>query len=117
MIAPVPVHCFSITFNIISFETATQKLSVLGIFNFTWKDEILNWNPLAYRGIGFAKFPINQVWAPSIALAKLFDGHDVVADVVIYSYDGHATWIHVGKYNMVCHVTIQFIHLTSNGVL
>ena len=49
--------------------------------------------------------------APSIALAKSFDGHDVVgdpADVVIYSYDGHATWIHVGKYNMVCHVTIQF---------
>ena len=117
MIAPVPVHCFSITFNIISFETATQKLSVLGIFNFTWKDEILNWNPLAYGGIGFAKFPINQVWAPSIALAKSFDGHDVVADVVIYSYDEHATWIHVGKYNMVCHVTIQFIHLTSNDVL
>ena len=97
--------------NIISFETATQKLSVLGFFNFTWTDEILNWNPLAYGGIGFAKFPINQVWAPSIALAKSFDGHDVVgdpADVVIYSYDGHATWIHVGKYNMVCHVTIQF---------
>ena len=33
--------------NIIPFETATQKLSVLGIFNFTWTDEILNWNPLA----------------------------------------------------------------------
>ena len=66
---------------------------------------------MAYGGIGFAKFPISQVWAPSIALAKSFDGHDVVgdpADVVIYSYDGHGTWIHVGKYNMVCHVTIQF---------
>ena len=84
--------------SILSFETATQKLSVLGLFYFYWKDEILNWNPLAYEGIGFAKFPINQVWAPSIALAKSFDGNDNVADpsdVVIYTYDGNATYLSI----------------------
>ena len=108
---PVEVTFMFKLLNLIDFETATQKLSILGLFYFFWTDELLRWNPQNYGGIGAAKFPLNQVWSPTIALAKSFDGQANVedpSDVGFYLYTGNATWIHLGKYNLLCEVSIRF---------
>ena len=51
------------------------------------------------------------MWSPTIALVKSFDGQANVedpSDVGFYLYTGNATWIHLGKYNLLCEVSIRF---------
>ena len=59
-------HAVTVTFafslsNIIYFDTAYQRLSVMGTFFFFWNDEYLRWNYSSYGGLKVAKLPLSQV--------------------------------------------------------
>ena len=95
---------------IIELDTASQKFSVLGMFYFKWKDEILSWKPSSFGELKAVKFPSKEVWSPTMVLAKAFDGNGVIgngADIVTYASSGDATWVPEGIYHVICDVTIK----------
>ena len=97
--------------SITEFDTASQKLSILGLFYFQWNDEILAWNPYNYGGIRSAKFPRKEVWSPTMIISKAFDGNGNIGDkmdVITYSFSGDATWAPEGIYDVICDVTTKF---------
>ena len=93
------------------FITASQKLSVLGLFYFQWIDELLSWDTAMYNGIRLAKFPILQVWTPTMVLNKAFDGAGIIGhktDSVYYTDKGDATWVPEGIFTFICDVKTKF---------
>ena len=98
-------------FSIIEFETASQELSVLGMFYFMWNDELLSWEPPLYDGVNVAKFPLKEVWSPIMKISQASNGNGVIghtADIVTYASSGDATWVPEGTYSVICEVTIKF---------
>ena len=98
-------------FGITEFDTASQKLSVLGFFFFQWKDDILSWKPKSYGGIKVAKLPLKDIWSPVMTFNKDFHGSGVVGDGtdgVIFAHTGDATWTPAGIFSVFCDVTTKF---------
>ena len=97
--------------NVIQFDTATQKLSVLGTFFFVWKDELLTWNPTDYGGLTEAKLPLKEVWAPTMVISKSLDGQGLIGhptDIVTYTDEGYASWAPEGLLDIICDVNTKF---------
>ena len=107
---------FKVTFffqiiGITEFDTASQKLSILGFFDFEWIDEILSWEPKSHGSIKMAKLPLKDIWYPNIKFARDLQGNGVIGDQrdgVIFAHTGDVTWTPAGIFNVLCDVTTKF---------
>ena len=101
---------FSLT-GVLEFDTASQKLSVLGYFIFIWTDDMLVWNPLLHGTIGAVKFPFGLIWNPNVLYKTSFLGKGKIGDgdnIITALATGRVIWAPEGTYKMVCDVNIQF---------
>ena len=101
---------FSLT-GILSFDTASQILIVWGYFQMSWMDEMMAWNPYLYNGIAMTKFPIRQIWTPTLLIASSIDGVNEInnaADKLIVAANGYVVWSPEGTYKVYCDVNIKF---------
>ena len=48
------------------FVEATSKLSVNGVFQITWRDERLSWNPAMHQNILQTMVSQNKIWLPTM---------------------------------------------------
>ena len=107
----VTVTFFFRIFGITEFDTASQKLSMLGFFYFQWRDDMLSWKPTAYGGIKVAKLPLKDIWSPGMMFIRDLQGNGVIGDPedgVILSYTGDATWTPAGIFSIICDVSTKF---------
>ena len=96
---------------VFDLDTATQRLSILGYFTASWKDEFLVWNTSFYGGIKEIKLPVGQIWVPPLRLSLTHEGKGKIGDpddVVIIKSDGQ-TWLTTDNtYNLICDVDIRY---------
>ena len=108
---PVTVNgSFSLT-GVLDFDTASQKLSILGYFIFIWTDEMLVWNPLLHGQICEVKFPFGLIWNPSMLYKTSFLGKGKIGDgdnIITALATGRTIWAPEGTYKMICDVNIKF---------
>ena len=101
---------FSLT-GILEFDTASQKLTMLGYFIIMWSDEILVWNPVLHDGISVMKFPLGQIWTPALMIQTSFMGNGKIGsvdNVITVWSDGKVLWAPEDTYKIICDVNIQF---------
>ena len=96
---------------VFDLDTATQRLSILGYFTASWKDEFLVWNTSLYGGIEEIKLPVGQIWVPPLRLSLTHEGKGKIGDpddVAIIQSDGQ-TWLTTDNtYNLICDVDIRY---------
>ena len=96
---------------ITEFDTASQKLSILGFFYFQWRDDMLSWKPESYGGLKVAKLPLKDIWSPGMMFMRDLQGTGVIGDDregVIFANTGDATWTPAGIFNVICDVKTKF---------
>ena len=96
---------------ITEFDTASQKLSILGFFYFQWRDDMLSWEPKSYGGIKVAKLPLKDIWSLGMMFMRDLQGTGVIGDDregVILANTGDATWTPAGILNVICDVKTKF---------
>ena len=108
---PIDVSGSFVLQGVFDLDTATQRLSILGYFIVSWKDELLVWNTSLHGGIEEIKLPIDQIWVPPLRLALTHEGKGKVGDpddVVIIQSDGHSWLASDNTYDILCDVDIRY---------
>ena len=108
---PIDVTGSFVLQGVFDLDTATQRLSILGYFLVSWKDELLVWNTSLHGGIEEIKLPVDQIWVPPLRLALTHGGKGKVEDpddVVIIQSTGHSWLASDNTYDILCDVDIRY---------
>ena len=96
---------------ITEFDTARQKLSILGFFYLQWRDEMITWVPKSYGGQKAIKLPLKDIWYPAMKFIRDFKGSGTIGEPqesVIFAHTGDATWTPEGIFNVICDVNTRY---------
>ena len=96
---------------ILAFDTASQKLSILGYFIMKWSDEILVWDPLLHDLIEALRFPIGQVWTPNMMTLFSFAENSKIGspnDIITIWSNGTVRWTPENTFKILCDVNTKF---------
>ena len=96
---------------VFELDTVSQKLSILGYYMLSWRDEILVWNASTHSGIDKIKLPISQVWVPPLRFSQTHGGKGIIGDnddIVEITSDGRSALTTDNTYNIFCDVNIKF---------
>ena len=108
---PVKITGSFLLSGVLDFDTASQKLTILGYFIMVWSDEMLVWDSVLHDGIVEMKFPISQVWTPVMIASTSFAGNGKIGNddnVLSVSSRGYVLWVPEDTYKIICDVNIQF---------
>ena len=108
---PIDVLAIFLLQGVLELDTVSQKLSILGYFTVSWKNEILVWNASLHEGIDYIKLPIDQVWIPPLRLSLTYEGQGKIGnsdDIVELNSDGKTRLTTDNTYNVFCDVNIKF---------
>lgn len=108
---PVNVN---ITFNMVtiqSFNELDGELTVVGVFQLSWYDERIVWDPAKYDGTYTILVPQVEVWYPPAFLTNPLESVEKIGQVgvdVRYSYTGMAIWVVGDVFKSSCEVDMSF---------
>ncbi|XP_060062885.1 acetylcholine receptor subunit alpha-like [Ylistrum balloti] len=114
----VPTYV-SVEFDLLSirdFVALTNKFAITGVFELSWHDERISWDPTAYGGIEDIHIPQELVWKPELINTKPFT---VVKPIgiptfgIIYHYTGDAFWIPGDNYDTSCEADVTYYPFDS----
>ena len=97
--------------NVIGFDTASQKLELLGKVAMRWHDKIISWNASQYDGIDTQELPISKVWTPALLMGSGFDiltKVDAKEGTLFYNSTGNAEWVAIGILSALCEVDAKY---------
>ena len=107
---PIDISAIFILQGVFELDTVSQKLSILGYYMLSWRDEILVWNASTHSGIDKIKLPISQVWVPPLRFSQTHGGKGIIGDnddIVEITSDGRSALTTDNTYN-ICDVDIRF---------
>ena len=107
----IDISAIFILQGVFELDTVSQKLSILGYYMLSWRDEILVWNASTHGGIDKIKLPIGQVWVPPLRLSLTYGGKGNIGnsdDIVELYSDGKTMLTTDNTYNVFCDVNIKF---------
>ena len=108
---PIDISASFILQGVFELDTVSQKLSILGYYMLSWRDEILVWNASTHGGIDKIKLPISQVWVPPLRFSQTHGGKGIIGDnddIVEITSDGRSALTTDNTYNIFCDVDIRF---------
>ncbi|XP_060071530.1 5-hydroxytryptamine receptor 3A-like [Ylistrum balloti] len=94
------------------FDEVSGKLSMSGIFRFSWTDELLQWNPMSANGISSMMFTTSQVWVPNVFIGNGVDQTNIFkpSDSIEISYtrEGSASLRFFQIFDVVCQAGMTY---------
>ena len=108
---PIDIAAIFYLQGVFELDTVSQRLSILGYYVLSWKDDILVWNVSLHGGIDKIKLPISQVWVPPLRLSVTYGGKGKIGDtddIVEITSDGKSVLTTDNTYNIFCDVNIKF---------
>ena len=108
---PIDISAIFILQGVFELDTVSQKLSILGYYMLSWRDEILVWNASTHGGIDKIKLPISQVWVPPLKFSQTHGGKGIIGDnddIVEITSDGRSALTTDNTYSIFCDVNIKF---------
>lgn len=103
----VVFHLFAIK----EFVEVTSKFSVNGVFQMSWKDERLSWNPSMYGNCPYTLISQNKIWLPNIVTSNPFkESYGLGSDLVkVYlSSDGTCNWVTMHSFDVICDADVTY---------
>ncbi|XP_022328115.2 neuronal acetylcholine receptor subunit alpha-3-like [Crassostrea virginica] len=103
----VVFHLFAIK----EFVEVTSKFSVNGVFQMSWKDERLSWNPSMYGNCSYTLISQNKIWLPNIVTSNPFkESYGLGSDLVkVYlSSDGTCNWVTMHSFDVICDADVTY---------
>ncbi|GAB6030106.1 hypothetical protein CHUAL_005785 [Chamberlinius hualienensis] len=80
---------------IVDLEERTGSLTARGWGEFSWKDELLQWNPADYGGLEMIEIPDRTVWKPDLTILNSVDTMTTfkyAQSLIIVTSKGTAYW-------------------------
>ena len=93
------------------FDEVLEKFSVVGIFEISWQDESMVWDPANYSGINKTVLGYEDIWKPELILTNPSDKLDSFGkdwQVIRFTSDGEALWVPVDLIKSTCSVNVYY---------
>ncbi|VDD76298.1 unnamed protein product [Mesocestoides corti] len=96
-------------FQLMDLDEANQLFTVNVWNKFSWRDELLTWNPRNHNGIKHVRIPVKHVWTPDIVLYNYADERLVELREVLLTvdYTGQIFWSPPAIYKSMCRIQIE----------
>ena len=84
-------------------------MSTAGVFEVSWIDDRITWDPEDYEGISYISFSSKKVWIPKLIITnpadRIYTFHEFDSDVW-YTYEGEAFWWSSSVMKTLCNIAI-----------
>lgn len=104
----------SIEFDLASiqeFDALQEKITVTGLVNMYWHDELFTWDPYEYGGTMYLTLPVTKIWVPELLHANPADKVEKLVDdwykVTIY-YDGSVELYSASIFTATCNIDVSY---------
>ncbi|ESO99071.1 hypothetical protein LOTGIDRAFT_64863, partial [Lottia gigantea] len=107
---PVTVNINVYIFALLQVNHIRQTLEISFVYNITWKDELLTWNPEDYGGINAFVPETASIWMPFLSCYNCLEMNifkDEQSPVTIYQ-DGVVVWQPRKKFEVFCNIKVRY---------
>ncbi|XP_059159005.1 neuronal acetylcholine receptor subunit alpha-3-like [Physella acuta] len=97
--------------SIVELNDITQSFICNGFLVFTWKDEIIVWDPADYDGQKMIHPLPEHIWRPRIVLLNTLDKRDIFDDdkaPVFLAFNGSVTWVPGSLFPVSCQLDMTY---------
>ncbi|XP_069122461.1 neuronal acetylcholine receptor subunit beta-3-like [Argopecten irradians] len=108
---PLDVYVEFHLLSIRDFVQLTNKFAITGVFELSWTDERISWNPNDYGGIDRVNIPQDVVWKPELINTKPFTAVQAIGIPtfgITYFSDGWAVWTPGDNYDTPCEADVTY---------
>ncbi|OWF44939.1 Acetylcholine receptor subunit alpha-like 1 [Mizuhopecten yessoensis] len=98
------------------FVELTNRFAISGVFELSWIDERMSWDPDNYGGIEEVHIPQNLAWKPELINTKPFSAVKAIGIPtfgIIYHFSGEASWNPGDNYDTPCEADVTYYPFDS----
>ena len=103
------------------FDTASEKISIIGSLDLQWRDDRMTWNESEYNGLQSISVESDLFWTPLFILSNSFEEFKKVGDKpywpVIYTSDGSAMFFPGDIFTCTCTTDVTYYPWDSQSCI